>query len=85
VGIVASVTRPFCGNCDRLRLTADGQVRSCLFARTESDLRTPLRAGVPDAELVAIIRACVATKQPGHGIDEPGFLQPPRPMSAIGG
>ncbi len=85
VGIVASVSRPFCGNCDRLRLTADGQVRSCLFARTESDLRTPLRAGVPDAELVAIIRACVAGKQPGHGIDEPGFLQPPRPMSAIGG
>lgn len=85
VGIVASVTRPFCGNCDRLRLTADGQLRSCLFARTESDLRTPLRSGAPDNELVAIIRACVAAKQPGHGIDEPGFLQPPRPMSAIGG
>lgn len=85
VGVIASVTRPFCGACDRLRLTADGQLRSCLFAAEESDLRTPLRAGAPDAELAAIVRACLAGKRPGHGINEPGFLQPPRPMSAIGG
>ena len=85
VGIVASVTRPFCGSCDRLRLTADGQLRNCLFAREESDLRTPIRDGASDAELTDRILACVAGKRPGHGIDEPGFLQPPRPMSAIGG
>jgi GTP 3',8-cyclase len=85
VGVVASVTRPFCGNCDRVRLTADGQLRACLFARDESDLRTPMRGGCDDAELVRRIRTCIEGKQPGHGIDEPGFLQPIRPMSAIGG
>ena len=85
VGIIASVTRPFCGNCDRLRLTADGQLRNCLFARGETDLRTPLRAGVPVAELEALIHASLAAKLPGHGINDPGFLQPRRPMSAIGG
>lgn len=85
VGIIASVTRPFCGDCDRLRLTADGQLRSCLFAAAESDLRTPLRAGASDADLAALLRACLASKAAGHGINEPGFLQPPRPMSAIGG
>lgn len=85
VGIIASVTQPFCGACDRLRLTADGQLRSCLFARVESDLRTPLRAGATDAELGRLITACLAGKLPGHGINEPGFLQPDRPMSAIGG
>ena len=85
VGIIASVTRPFCGACDRLRLTADGQLRSCLFARTESDLRTPLRAGASVEELTGIIHQNLASKLPGHGINEPGFLQPPRPMSAIGG
>jgi len=85
VGIIASVTRPFCGSCDRLRLTADGQVRNCLFARTESDLREPLRAGATDAELEVRIRACVAGKRPGHDIDDVSFLQPDRPMSAIGG
>jgi cyclic pyranopterin phosphate synthase len=85
VGVVASVTRPFCGACDRVRLTADGQLRSCLFAREETDLRTPLRDGADDAELARRLRACLATKLPGHGIDDPGFLQPNRPMSAIGG
>ncbi|MDQ6874135.1 MAG: GTP 3',8-cyclase MoaA [Actinomycetota bacterium] len=85
VGVIGSVTRPFCGNCDRLRLTADGQLRTCLFARTESDLRTPLRAGASDAELTEQILTAVLGKQAGHGIDEPTFLQPPRPMSAIGG
>ncbi|UPT20192.1 GTP 3',8-cyclase MoaA [Thermobifida alba] len=85
VGVIGSVTRPFCGACDRVRLTADGQVRNCLFAREESDLRGPLRAGATDAELAERWRAAVATKRPGHGIDDPGFLQPARPMSAIGG
>jgi cyclic pyranopterin phosphate synthase len=85
VGIIASVTRPFCGACDRVRLTADGQVRNCLFARQESDLRTQLRAGASDAELAAAWRRAVAGKLPGHGINDPGFLQPTRPMSAIGG
>jgi cyclic pyranopterin phosphate synthase len=85
VGIIASVTRPFCGDCDRVRLTADGQVRNCLFAREESDLRTALRAGADDAELARRWQAAVATKRPGHGIDDPSFLQPARPMSAIGG
>jgi cyclic pyranopterin phosphate synthase len=85
VGIIASVTRPFCGSCDRVRLTADGQVRNCLFATTESDLRTPLRAGASDDELAAQWRRAVAGKLPGHGINDPGFLQPVRPMSAIGG
>ena len=85
VGIIASVTRPFCGACDRLRLTADGQLRSCLFAQTESDLRTPLREGADDSAIEAIMHRCLAGKLPGHGINEPGFLQPTRPMSAIGG
>jgi GTP 3',8-cyclase len=85
VGVIGSVTRPFCGACDRVRLTADGQVRNCLFAREESDLRTPLRAGASDDDLVALWRRAVAAKLPGHGINDPGFLQPARPMSAIGG
>jgi cyclic pyranopterin phosphate synthase len=85
VGIIASVTRPFCGACDRVRLTADGQLRNCLFARTENDLRTPLRAGASDDELAAQWLRCIAAKLPGHGINDPGFLQPARPMSAIGG
>ena len=85
VGVVGSVTRPFCGTCDRIRLTADGQLRNCLFAREESDLRAPLRAGATDAELAVRMQAAVRAKKAGHGIDEPGFLQPDRPMSAIGG
>jgi GTP 3',8-cyclase len=85
VGIIASVTRPFCGACDRVRLTADGQIRNCLFARSENDLRTPLRAGADDDRLATIWRRAVAAKLPGHGINDPGFLQPARPMSAIGG
>jgi cyclic pyranopterin phosphate synthase len=85
VGVVGSVTRPFCASCDRLRLTADGQVRNCLFARTESDLRAPLREGASDDELANCLRAAVAGKKKGHGIGDPGFVQPDRPMSAIGG
>ena len=90
VGIIASVTRPFCGNCDRMRLTADGQLRNCLFARDELDLRAVLRddrlddAGI-ETEIRRRLHASVAAKKPGHGIDDPSFIQPQRPMSAIGG
>ncbi len=85
VGVIGSVTRPFCSACDRLRLTADGQLRTCLFARTESDLRGPLRDGADDEALAAQVRRVVLGKKAGHGIGEPGFTQPDRPMSAIGG
>ena len=85
VGVIASVSRPFCGSCDRVRLTADGQVRNCLFAREESDLRAALRGGADDAEIARRFRESIAGKRPGHGIDDPTFLQPDRPMSAIGG
>ncbi len=85
VGVIASVTRPFCGDCDRVRLTADGQMRDCLFARHETDLRGMLRAGADDAELAAAWAAAMLRKGPGHGISETGFRQPERPMSAIGG
>ncbi|MFE0461741.1 GTP 3',8-cyclase MoaA [Kitasatospora sp. NPDC058965] len=85
VGVIASVTRPFCRACDRTRLTADGQVRSCLFATGETDLRTALRSGAADAELAALWRAAMWGKKAGAGIDDPEFHQPERPMSAIGG
>lgn len=85
VGIIGSVTRPFCGDCDRTRLTADGQIRNCLFAAGETDLRTPMRDGASDEELADLWRTAMWGKQPGHGINDPSFLQPARPMSAIGG
>jgi cyclic pyranopterin phosphate synthase len=85
VGVIASVTRPFCGDCDRVRLTADGQVRNCLFAREESDLRGALRGGASDAEIADRWVVAMLGKRAGHGIDDPTFLQPDRPMSAIGG
>jgi cyclic pyranopterin phosphate synthase len=85
VGVIGSVTRPFCAACDRVRLTADGQVRNCLFARGETDLRTRMRAGADDDELAELFRAAMWAKKRGHGIGEPGFEQPVRPMSAIGG
>ena len=85
VGIIASVTRPFCGDCDRTRLTADGQIRNCLFARTETDLRGLLRGGADDEQIADVWRAAMWGKLPGHGINDPSFLQPDRPMSAIGG
>ncbi len=85
VGVIASVTRPFCGDCDRVRLTADGQIRNCLFARSESDLRAALRSGATDAELAERWVVAMRGKAAGHGIDDPTFLQPDRPMSAIGG
>ena len=85
IGIIASVTEPFCGACDRTRLTADGQMRTCLFSRTETDLRGPLRDGATDQEIAEIWAGAQWEKKPGHGIDDPGFLQPERGMSAIGG
>ncbi|WP_242424412.1 GTP 3',8-cyclase MoaA, partial [Frankia sp. EI5c] len=85
VGVIGSVSAPFCAACDRVRLTADGQVRNCLFARDESDLRGPLRAGADDDELARRWAQAVWVKRAGHGIDAPGFRQPDRPMSAIGG
>ncbi|MEV1286723.1 GTP 3',8-cyclase MoaA [Micromonospora sp. NPDC049679] len=85
VGVIGSVTRPFCGDCDRTRLTADGQVRACLFATEESDLRGALRTGADDEELARRWRVAMWGKRAGHGIDDPSFLQPARPMSAIGG
>ncbi|MGK5446160.1 GTP 3',8-cyclase MoaA [Streptomyces radiopugnans] len=85
VGVIASVTRPFCRTCDRTRLTADGQVRTCLFAREESDLRGALRAGADDTEIARLWKAAMWGKKAGSGLDDPSFLQPARPMSAIGG
>jgi GTP 3',8-cyclase len=85
VGVIGSVTRPFCGACDRVRLTADGQIRNCLFASDEQDLRQQARGGATDEELGNIMRRSLADKRAGHGIDDPLFLQPTRPMSAIGG
>jgi cyclic pyranopterin phosphate synthase len=85
VGVIASVTRPFCESCDRTRITADGQVRTCLFAREESDLRSLLRSGAPDAAIAEAWRVATLGKKAAAGIGEPGFVQPERPMSAIGG
>ncbi len=85
VGIIASVTEPFCAACDRTRLTADGQLRNCLFARDEFDLRALLRGGADDDAIARRWRAGMWAKRAGHGIDSPDFHQPERPMSAIGG
>ena len=85
VGVIASVTRPFCKACDRTRVTADGQVRTCLFAREESDLRSLLRSGAPDEAVADAWRTAMLGKKAAAGIGEPGFVQPERPMSAIGG
>lgn len=85
VGIIASVSHAFCSACDRTRLTADGQVRNCLFARQETDLRRLIRTGEDDDALEAAWRAAMWAKARGHGINDPGFVQPDRPMSAIGG
>jgi GTP 3',8-cyclase len=85
VGVIASVSKPFCSTCDRARLTADGQLRSCLFAIEETDLRGLLRGGADDTAIEAAWRAAMWGKPAGHGINDPNFVQPPRPMSAIGG
>jgi cyclic pyranopterin phosphate synthase len=85
VGVIASVSQPFCGACDRSRLTADGQVRNCLFGQEETDLRGLLRGGAEDETIADAWRGAMWAKRAGHGIDDPTFLQPARPMSAIGG
>lgn len=85
IGVIASVTEPFCDTCNRLRLTAEGQVRSCLFALEETDLRDPMRAGASDDELAALIRDNVWRKWSGHRINHADFVQPLRSMSMIGG
>jgi GTP 3',8-cyclase len=85
VGVIASVTRPFCAACDRTRLTADGQVRSCLFSQDETDLRALLRDNATDTQIADAWALAMFGKPAGHGIDDPTFLQPARPMSAIGG
>ncbi len=85
VGVVSSVTAPFCARCDRVRLTAEGRLRNCLFSLDEVDLRSLLRGGATDDDLVAAVTACVAAKGPGHQIGSVTFVQPPRTMSQIGG
>lgn len=85
VGVIASVSHPFCGTCDRTRLTADGQIRSCLFAAEETDLRGLMRGGADDAAIESAWRIAMWGKPAGHGINDPDFVQPARSMSAIGG
>jgi len=85
VGVIASVTRPFCGHCDRIRLTADGQIRTCLFSLREYDFHKAMRGGADDAEVARLLYAAVLRKEPGHLINSPYFKQPERGMSAIGG
>jgi cyclic pyranopterin phosphate synthase len=85
VGFINPVSEPFCGDCNRIRLTADGRLRTCLFSLNETDLRGPLRAGASDDELEAIVRDAVWRKELKHRVNEPGFIQPARTMSAIGG
>ena len=85
IGVISSVTQPFCGTCNRLRLTADGALRNCLFGDDELDVRRALRTGEPDEAIEHRLRLAVWGKRPGHGIDEPGFLRPTRSMSMIGG
>lgn len=85
IGIIAPVSEPFCGHCNRIRLTADGKIRTCLFSVTEHDLRPHLRGGAADAEIVEWLRAVVWQKEARHHIGEPDFVSPPRSMSCIGG
>ena len=85
MGFISPVTEPFCGDCNRIRLTAEGELRTCLFSMTETDLRGPLRAGATDAEIEELIRDAVWRKELKHHVNDPGFVQPPRTMSQIGG
>jgi cyclic pyranopterin phosphate synthase len=85
IGFINPVSEPFCGDCNRIRLTADGRLRTCLFSLNETDLRTPMREGATDSDLEALIRAAVWRKELKHHVGEPGFIQPERTMSAIGG
>jgi cyclic pyranopterin phosphate synthase len=85
IGFVNPVSEPFCADCDRIRLTAEGKLRTCLFSLHETDLREPLRSGADDDELVEAVRDAVWRKELKHHVSEPGFRQPPRTMSQIGG
>jgi cyclic pyranopterin phosphate synthase len=85
IGFINPVSEPFCGDCNRIRLTADGRLRTCLFSLNETDLRGPLRAGADDAQLERIVRDAVWRKELKHHVGDPGFIQPTRTMSAIGG
>jgi cyclic pyranopterin phosphate synthase len=85
IGFINPVSEPFCGDCDRIRLTADGKLRTCLFSLGETDLREPLRTGASDADLERIVRDAVWKKELKHRVNDPGFVQPVRSMSAIGG
>jgi cyclic pyranopterin phosphate synthase len=85
IGFVNPVSEPFCSTCDRIRLTADGQLRTCLFSRREWDLKTPLREGASDAELERLLRLAVRHKELKHKINDPGFVRASRSMSQIGG
>ena len=85
IGFIDPVSDPFCGDCDRIRLTADGKLRTCLFSLGETDLLTPMRAGATDDDLEAVVRDAVWRKELKHRVNEPGFVQPARSMSAIGG
>jgi len=85
IGFISPVSEPFCADCNRIRLTADGELRTCLFSMHETDLRESLRAGATDAELEGIVRDAAWRKELKHHVNEPGFRPPPRTMSAIGG
>jgi cyclic pyranopterin phosphate synthase len=85
IGFINPVSEPFCADCNRIRLTAEGELRTCLFSVRETDLREPLRAGATDAELERVIGDAVWRKELKHHVNEPGFVAPPRTMSAIGG
>jgi GTP 3',8-cyclase len=85
MGFISPVTEPFCGDCNRIRITAEGELRTCLFSMNETDLREPLRAGATDAELEELIRDAVWRKELKHHVNDPGFVQPSRTMSQIGG
>jgi len=85
IGIIASVSEPFCSSCDRIRVTPDGKLRTCLFSTWETDLKGPMRSGASDGELAGLIRGAVEKKEAGHGIGKPGFIKPDRAMYAIGG
>jgi cyclic pyranopterin phosphate synthase len=85
IGFIASVSRPFCMSCDRFRITADGKLRNCLFSLDETDVKTMLRAGAPDADIAQAIRNSIAAKKEGHEINTARFIQPARPMYSIGG
>jgi cyclic pyranopterin phosphate synthase len=85
IGFIASISKPFCGNCNRIRLTADGHIRYCLFAVDETEVKTLLRSQASDAEIAAAIRSTVSQKWAGHEINSSKFVAPPRPMYAIGG